>query len=77
MITAKVWNSEKLASYYQGEHDCKSLEAINDYENNTGYGLSSEITANNEEHLYKTLSAIYNETDCNLSYHIIEKDTPK
>ena len=71
MITAKVWNSEKLANYYHGKYACNTIEAINDYENNTRFNLSSKIIANSEDHLHTILNCIHNETDVILCYHII------
>ncbi len=74
MIVAKVWNSEKLSNYYHGKYACNTLEGINGYEKDTGFRLSSEITANNEKHLKEILESVYNETDVNLCYHVVKGD---
>ena len=72
MIKVIVWNSDKLAKYYNGSLPTDTYAALVDHETRTGDSLSSAMRFNSEADLGKAMLAIYNETDVDLEYEVVK-----
>lgn len=73
-MQAVLWNPNKLAmcSPIQRSPDQTEYEHLLQVEASFG-NLSTTIEVNNEAHLSDIVEAIYNETDVQLSHHILDK----
>jgi len=70
-----VWNQYKAESLSDADVDCSTYEGLLKAEAIDNSSMSSIMTFMNREHLNEHLTAIYNETDVQLKYHVLE-ETP-
>jgi hypothetical protein len=70
-----VWNPSKVAMHgRQTELAANTYAGLLEAESGTN-SISSHITVNDEAQLQQFLTATYNETDVDLCYHLLIKET--